>query len=437
LVLLAALFACGACGDNDAGKEPGTWYGEVGVIVRAKCGGCHAPDGVAPFSLLEYDDVLEQTGKMAVAIEKGIMPPWYALDPPDCTPTHAWRDDGALSEGEKSTILNWIAYGTPEGTVRDLPPPTRPSGLADPTLELAPANEFISSGNKDQFVCFLFDPQLDHAQWLTGSHVTPTAVDLVHHVNVYLIGPAGAEDAKTFTGGLGVPKLPCDHPPGAAIQSWLPGNPALVLPDKVGIPVDPGTLVLLQVHYHPAGIGGPDATSVALRFTDTRPDWRFDLGVYGNSPGPPNLQPGPGDDDGPEFVIPANAIDHTEQMLMKHRDDQKPLHVLSVTPHMHLLGTHQRVTLKHADGTEECMIDSGWDFDWQRTYTYDVDLESLPVFDASSTVDLTCHWNNSFSNPELPRLLENTGLIAPYNVLLGFTTGDEMCLADFGLLSRY
>lgn len=432
LVLVAA------CGDNiESREEPGTWYGEIGAIVRTKCGGCHNPGGVAPFSLLDYDDALEQAGRIQEAITTGIMPPWYANDPPDCTPRHPWRDNAKLSDHQRGALLEWIATGTPEGTKQPLPD-VRSIALADPTLSLAPAEPFTSSGNTDQFVCFLFDPQLDHVQWLTGSQVTPTGVDLVHHVNVYLVGPGDADNAKSFAGGLGVPKLACDHPPGAAIQSWLPGNPALVLPTTVGIHVDPGTLVMLQVHYHPAGVGGPDATSVALRFTDTRPAWRFDFGVYGNSPGPPNLQPGPGDPiEGPAFMIPANATDHVERMLMTHRPDQKDLRVLSVTPHMHLLGTHQRVTLTHADGSTECLIDSGWDFDWQRSYTYDAKLDELPVFDASSTVDLSCRWNNSFSNPELPRLLDNTGLVAPYDVELGFTTGDEMCLADFALLSRY
>lgn len=434
---LVAALVLAACGTDEPPPEPGTWYGEIGTIVRTKCAGCHNEGGVAPFSLETYGDAYEQMGRMVEAIDEGIMPPWYANDPEDCTPRHRWKDDARLSTAERDAIHAWVAAGGPEGTKRELPA-IRSTSLENPTHTVT-GTEFVSTGTRDQFVCFLYDPGIDATRWITGSQVYPTALDLVHHVNVYLIGPNGVPGAMEYTGGLGVAKVGCDHPPGVAIQSWLPGNPALLLPPKVGIPVGAGTHVLIQVHYHPAGVGGSDATSLALRLTDQIPEWRFDLGVYGNSPGAPNLQPGDGDlpDGTPVFMIPANSTDHVEHMVMSHKLEINPYRVLSVTPHMHLLGTHQRATLTHSDGSTECLIDSGWDFDWQRTYTYDADLEDLPVFDGLSKVNLSCRWDNSFTNPEMPRLLADTGRVAPYDVSLGFTTADEMCLADFGLLTRY
>lgn len=217
-----------------------------------------------------YGDAVEQMGRMVRAIDDGIMPPWFALDPEDCTPRHRWRDEAKLTDEENAAIHAWADAGGPEGTPGMLPD-VRSTSLEDPTVTITPDQEFVSSGTRDQFVCFLYDPQLDHTQWITGSQVYPTATDLVHHVNVYLVRPNEAEAAKVEMGGLGVAKVACDHPPYVAIQSWLPGNPALVLPPQVGIPVDAGTLILLQVHYHPAGTGGPDATSIALRTTDVRP----------------------------------------------------------------------------------------------------------------------------------------------------------------------
>lgn len=431
------MVACAtACGVEP--KRGVTWYDDVGPIVRATCGGCHRPGGIAPFSLYEHADAVEEMRRMIDAIDRGVMPPFSANDTPDCVPRYRWRDDPRLTTAEREVVHAWVDAGGPAGEVRALP--EAPStALDDATVEVAPVQPFVSSGNRDQFVCFLFDPQITRAQWLTGSQVYPTAVELVHHVNVDLVGPGEAAATIAAMGGIGVPFIPCDNPPGVPIQSWLPGNPALVMPDGVGIPVAPGTLVAIQVHYHPAGGGGPDATSVALRLTDARPKWRYELGVYGNSPGPPNLQPGPDDPpSGPAFVVPANKPAHVETMIITHRADlSRELRVLSVTPHMHYLGTRQRATVTHADGETECMIDSGWDFDWQRTYTYDAKLEELPLFEPSSKVTVSCEWNNTFGNPNLSRLLYNTGLVAPYDVRLGLTTADEMCLADFGIVTPY
>lgn len=430
---VAGLTACGV-----EPSQPGTWYGDVGSLVRTKCAGCHRLGGIAPFSLYEYADAQEEMQRMIDAVDKGIMPPFSANDTPDCVPRHSWRADPRLTSAERQTLHDWVAAGGPAGVARTLPdvPSTTLEGA---NVEVEPVQPFESSGDRDQFVCFLFDPAVTHTQWLTGSQVFPTAPELVHHVNVDLVAPADAEATIAAMGGLGVPHVLCDNPPGLPIQSWLPGNPALVLPRSVGIPIAPGTLIAIQVHYHPAGGGGTDATSVALRLTDDKPSWGYELGVYGNSAGPPNLQADPDDPpSGPVFVIPANKPAHVETMILQHRADlSRELRVLTVTPHMHLLGTHERVTVTHADGDDECLIDSAWNFDWQRSYTYDADLDKLPLFDPSSKVTVSCQWDNTFGNPNLPRLLYNSGLVAPYDVRLGLTTRDEMCLADFGVITPY
>jgi hypothetical protein len=430
--VLAVAGVLAACSEGPQ-PQPGTWYGEVGAMVRTKCAGCHREGGIAPFSLYAYDDAVEQMPRMVDAVDRGIMPPFSANDTPDCVPHYRWRDDPRLTDREKASLHAWVDAGGPPGEVRELPEPPS-TELVGANVHVEPVQPFTSAGTRDQFVCFLFDPQITRAQWLTGSQVVPTANELVHHVNLYLVAPG---DAGAF-GGIGVPFTPCDNPPGLAIQSWLPGNPALELPTGVGIPVAPGTLVAIQVHYHPAGGGGPDATSVALRLTDDKPAWRYTLGVYGNSPGPPNLQPDRDDppDSGPVFVVPANIPDHVETMVMRHSIDlANELRILSVTPHMHFLGTHERATVTHRDGTSECLVDSGWSFDWQRTYSYDAKLSELPIFDPGSAVTVSCQWDNTFANPYMPRLLYNSGYVAPYDVHLGLTSADEMCLADFGIVT--
>lgn len=434
---LGLLLVClAACGEDTAAPLGATWFGEVGDLLRTKCAGCHRPGGIAPFSLYDLGDAQDQMARMLEAIDTGIMPPFSLEDAPDCAPRHGWRDDPRLTPHEQALMHSWVDLGGPAGEprpLRDTPSTT----LDDASVMLRPDQEFTASGDRDQFVCFLLDPHLTSDSWLTASQVYPSAAQIVHHANVQLVSPGAAAAAIADIGGIGVPKLGCFTPPGVAFQSWLPGNPALVLPPSVGIPVPAGTLVAIQVHYHPAGGTWTDATGVDLRLTHDTPAWTYELGVYGNDIRPGHLRPDPDDPpSGPVFMIPANRADHVETMDIKHPDNlPRELRVMSVTPHMHLLGTHERATLTHKDGRTECLFDSGWDFDWQRSYPYDAALDDLPLLDASSVVTVSCTWNNTFENPNLTRLLHDENLTAPYDVRLGLNTTDEMCLADLGVVS--
>jgi len=243
--VLLVLGLVAACGTDTAARDPATWYGDVGALVHEKCAGCHRPGGIAPFSVYDAADAQHYISEMLVAIDSGIMPPWFTNEPPDCTPRHAWRDDVRIRPEERQLLGDWLAKGTPLGTERKLPEPPETT-LENPTTQVTPVQSFTSSGDRDQFVCFLFDPGIDASQWLVGAQVTPTAPTLVHHANLYLVDPSSAAAAMTQIGGLGVPKLGCDNPPGMAIMSWLPGNPALVLPNDVGIPPYPASRVKLS-----------------------------------------------------------------------------------------------------------------------------------------------------------------------------------------------
>jgi len=117
----------------------------------------------------------------------------------------------------------------------------------------------------------------------------------------------------------GAGEIPADASLGAQmLTAWAPGADPVDLPEGVGQLIPKGSLVLMQIHYHPAGAtADPDLTRIQLRLTKEKPKYGFLYHLIGNFAGPVNefgfgLLPGPGDKNGVEFLIPADSKDHVE-----------------------------------------------------------------------------------------------------------------------------
>jgi hypothetical protein len=119
--------------------------------------------------------------------------------------------------------------------------------------------------------------------------------------------------------------------------------------------------------------------------------------------------------------------------------DIPELRIFAASSHMHYVGTDMVVGVQHHTSTTgvpdaECLVQTPrWDFQWQRLYSYDTDLESVPRLHPGDEIYLRCTYNNSMSNPFLARALAEQGLSEPKDVQLGEATLDEMCLGVFGV----
>ena len=71
---------------------------------------------------------------------------------------------------------------------------------------------------------------------------------------------------------------------------------------------------------------------------------------------------------------------------------------------------------------EECFFHApDYDFEWQRLYTYDAELNDLPIVRPGDT---------------LVDALDSQGMDSPIDVYIGDTTLDEMCLLVLQTLYR-
>lgn len=448
---LACSLSLAACGSDSGGgpdaapEARATWYQDVAPIVAEHCMGCHRDGGIAPFALTDYDAAYEYASPMLYNIEQGIMPPWDAVDADDCTPAHAWKNDPRLTDAEIETIRRWIDDGRVEGAVDDIPDPPS-TELQGITHSVEPATGYVTSGDADEFICFLLDPGVTQLRWMTGMQLVPGNPKVVHHAVTSVFPPGPELDALKAEVGVGQP-FDCAGggtlPGSYLLNVWTPGQEPMVTSSEIAIPVFAGAALVVQVHYHPAGqVNEPDRSRIDLRLSSVAPEYQYTIGAWGNAFEAPDLLPGPNDVGGsPIFFIPADEGDHSEGMrfTVSAPGETRRFPLLFAYPHMHYIGVGLKVRIERAnplagEPASECLVNvDRWDFGWQRAYSYDEDIAYLPTVGDGDTITVDCTYDNTLDNPFVEQALEELGLTEPIDVVLGEESLDEMCLGIFGI----
>ncbi len=145
-----------------------TFSHDIAPLVRAKCGPCHHRGGAGPFSLLDYDDVVDHAKEIRKVTLSRFMPPWRPAPG-----VAAYLNDRSLAPREIDLLGRWIDAGAPLGDARDVPPaPTWPDGwqLGEPDLvvQMPEAYELPADG-PDVYRNFVIPaPLVDHARYVNG-----------------------------------------------------------------------------------------------------------------------------------------------------------------------------------------------------------------------------------------------------------------------------
>ena len=437
-----------------------TFYKDVLPILQQVCQDCHVPGGIGPFPLVTYQDTVEYAADIVKQTGSRTMPPWGAQVPTaDCAPRFGFQDDLRLSDAQISTLGDWLEANTPEGDPADAPPPRPPpiAGLPGVSLQLTPMAPYTLQGTDDEFMCFVLDPKLTQTTYLNGTFIIAGNPEVVHHALVYA-DPDGQSKALAdpTTGSYS-----CFGGPGISntslVTAWAPGGVPNELPPNAAMTLSAGTLLVMQVHYHPqsALAAAPDLTTFQMRFTPNPPQWQAVLALLGNYgsvvqngtglvPAPQALVSSLGCS-ADQFVIPhdTNGCTITQQTTIPSTLSGFPtptFQLFAIGAHMHWVGVEERISIQRANPTatqpaNECLLDvPKWDFYWQRGYNYDAAIEQLPTVNAGDVLTSVCTYNNTMGNPRLATALMQQGLSSPHDVSLGETTLDEMCLGVFGLL---
>ncbi|MFN7145722.1 MAG: hypothetical protein ACK4YP_18245 [Myxococcota bacterium] len=401
LLLLPLLAACDPAKSGPDAPAAGapTYHADVRPILDQSCARCHTEGGIA-FSLDDAETAVSMAAAMKAAVESGQMPP-PAPDP-------ACRDYESsarftLTDAQRATIGAWADAGAPLGDPADAPGTRDDSlvSLAPYDLELWASQPYtpVFPADGNDYRCFLFDVGNAETTWITGMQALVDNTSIVHHV--VLFDPNGTDDLwdegdphDGFScSGLGQANW-------ATLGAWGPGANPTVLPDGMGIRLEPNDQVILQVHYYDSFDGADmesDRSGYGLLLTDTVTHEAV------------NYAAGP-----TSFTLEAGDADATARQLVPLSEDAQ---ILGVWPHMHLLGTAFEERVTHGDGSETCLLRmDAYSFHNQVQANF---LEPVAVA-AGDRIRITCHYDNSAANP-------NQYNDPPEDVAFGEGTNDEMC----------
>ena len=280
----------------------------------------------------------------------------------------------------------------------------------------------------------MLDPGIDELKWVTEIQLRPGNEKVAHHALITQDVYGELADGPEVFDCFNIPSVA-----GYLMATWTPGAVPMTTPETAAMPLYPDARIIVQMHYHPTGNAEEfDQSAVQIVWQDEEPEWAAAQALVGNNSSlhsdGTGLQPGPNDrDDTPEFFIPAGATDHTETILYTQSFPLE-LPIFSVGTHMHYVGTDRKVDYIPEGDDASCMIQTPWDFNWQRVYAFDVPIDQLPTMGPGDSLQLRCTYDNSLDNPFVAAALAEQGLSAPQDIVLGEETLDEMCLGLFGIL---
>ncbi len=422
LALLVLLTACS--GGADESVPPSSppaklgYFEDVKPIIDAKCTGCHVEGGIAPFALTSFDAVSTAKGAVSGAVASRRMPPWLAA--PGC---NTYTDDRSLSDAQIATITAWVEQGAPagdaerEGKPLDLGPS---HALSRVDRSLAPLEAFTASASSDEYRCFVLDWPETVTTFVTGFRANPDDRRSVHHAIAFVASPEQVPAIVALDQADPGPGYPCYGGPQAAaswLGVWTPGSFGADFPEGTGIRVDPGSKVILQVHYSPQnGPPRPDRSSIDVKLDPSvgKEAWIqpwFDPSWYGDG----------------VMAIPAGkaevsySVEYDPTLFITKG---KPVLMYTAGLHMHALGKSGKITLERADESSECLLDiPRWQFHWQGAYGF----ETPKLIRPGDRIAQECHWDNSAANQPVVNGIKQP----PHDIDWGEAATDEMCLGGF------
>ncbi|MFI5218395.1 MAG: cytochrome c [Bacteroidia bacterium] len=404
-LIFLLLLACCSCNQRSSVKKDATFSEDIAPLIFKNCSPCHRPGEAAPFSLLTYQDVLKKAGTIKLVTESRFMPPW----PADPSYSH-FIGERILTDDEIEMISSWVENDCLPGDPSKLPPiPQFPKGsmLGKPDLVVKMKEHYLIEGdNKDRFMIIKIPYEIPNDTFIRAIEYVPGNRKLVHHMNGHIIQYDDSKKKNHFAGPFAINRdsagtleqsykainllndddsYPLLTP---SVSNHLPGVLPAVYPNGIGgwRLKRKGAFLMRDIHYGPSPVDAQDQSYFNIFFTDkppVRPTMETQLGTLGIS------------DIVPPLVIPADSI----KTFTTRAVIQNDISLITINPHMHLLGKSFWAFAVKPDGDTIPLIRiKKWDFRWQYFYTF----HKMMKIPKGTTITAIGVYDNTIKNPNNP-----------------------------------
>ena len=398
MLAFVALLVPGSLGAQEASHADVTFTRDIAPILQRSCQTCHREGGVAPMTLVTYQQVrryssriVYRTGLRDVA---GAMPPWYVEK--DIGIQH-FKNDPSLNDEELAQIAAWVENGMPEGNPADMPPPrVFPNDdvwiAGEPDLIVKTNEIFVEGGSpdwwgeiesvpvgltEDRYVASVEIKEVNDVDNRSGDDDRQTVGRryVFHHMiwstRVLDEGEDSGQFAERGEDAVGWPV----HEVGR--------NPDMFAPEAGRLLRAGSSVVSNSIHLHSNGQDTRAHLEIGFRFHPKgyEPDYpRASLGL-GN---------------GVDIDIRGNEKD---QELHAYRTLSEHTKIVTFEPHLHAPGA--RMCLEAIWGySVETLSCVGYDHNWVRGYAYADD--AAPLLPKGTILHITGYMDTTEDNINVP-----------------------------------
>ncbi len=360
-----------------------TYEQTIAPMLIQNCVSCHSPGNIAPFTMSDYQAIVNWAPSIRHAVLTGEMPPWFA-DPEHGT----FENDWSLSDESARALIDWIDQGTPRGEGEDpladfftnTPPPSDypvnwPSELGPPDLIVSIPNQNIPANGEIDYRYIEVQPDIPADTYLRAAILKPGNRAVVHHGLVFL-----GTTFEAFIQGAGL---------NGYFAGYVPGVRATAFPPNTGkfIPANPTLTV--QMHYQANGSPQADQTQLGLYFHTTPPATEYRTTAASTI----------------SINIPAAEREYTREATVVLSSTKETI-LYELSPHMHYRGARMEYDAIYPGGaTEKLLSVPNYIFDWQLLYR----LAEPKVLPAGTVIRVRGAFDNSEQNPYNPNPAVSVG----------------------------